>query len=266
MVTKPRKEARPRRTKSKAVGEAAPESSARPGADSSLPAADMLALIAANVSKGIDLEPRLAVDYAFKLWQTAREKLEGEMKERAPAPADAGKIQKNDGASPAPAFPATFDVFLRQVVNGPSLADSTNRFRDFLRSNSASEVEADKRLARFAEEGFPTVESWQATALEYHHWSETPVSPSTGKPAETAGAPAPKTALPTFETFLRTVVKGETDAESENRFRAFLRSKFPESEAEEQMTRFSTEGFKDIGTWLKISREYRDWCRSEKPG
>jgi len=83
------------------------------------------------------------------------------------------------------------------------------------------------------------------------------------KPAESP-VPPPKASLPTFDTFLRTVVKGETDAESEKRFCAFLRSKFPEPEADELMARLSKEGFKDIGTWLETAREYREWCKSEK--
>ncbi|HTY86643.1 MAG TPA: hypothetical protein VMB80_04195 [Candidatus Acidoferrum sp.] len=288
MVTK-KKEARPKRTKSRAVAEPAPEPSPKPGAAIPLPTADTLALIAANVAKGIDLEPRLAVEYALKLWKSAQEKLGGEIKEpalvsdapapvpkaTAPVPKADATIRKSDGGSPLPTFPATFDAFLRLVVNGKTLADSTKRFRDFLRSNSASEAEADKRLANLAGEGFKDAKSWQVTALEYRDWwasresplvsqpAESPVPPA-GKPAESAAPPPPKTSLPTFETFLRTVVKGESDADSEKRFGAFLRSKYPESEADELMAKLSQEGFKDVGSWLETSREYRDWSKSEK--
>ena len=264
MVTKTRKDTRPKRTKSSSgtVAEPGPEPSAKPGAEIPLPTADALALIAANVSKGVDLEPRLAVDYAFKLWKNAREKLEGEIREPARVPNDNGNIQKSDGGGPPPTFPATLDTFLRTVVNGKTLADSTKRFRDFLRNNSAAEDEADKRLARFAEEGFRDAGSWQVTALEYRDWWKSQESPTAGKPAESPVPP--KTSLPTFDTFLRTVVKGETNADSEKRFCAFLRSKFPEPEADEQMARLNKEGFKDIGSWLATTREYRDWCKSEK--
>jgi hypothetical protein len=256
MVTKIKKETRPKRTKSSSG------TVAEPGTDIPLPTADTLALIAANVSKGIDLEPRLAVDYAFKLWKNAREKLEGEMKERAPV--DNGNIQKSDGGCPPPAFPASFDTFLGLVVNSKTLADSTKRFRDYLRHNSATEAEADKRLAKLAEEGFPDSGSWQVTALEYRGWWDSHESPLAGKSAASPLLP-PKASLPTFDTFLSTVVKGETNADSEKRFCAFLRSKFPEPEADERMAKLSKEGFKDIGSWLQISREYRDWCKSEKP-
>jgi len=290
MVTKPKKETRPKRTRSRAVAEPAPEPSPKPDADIPLPTADTLALIAATVSKGIDLEPRLAVDHALKLWKSAREKLAGDVKEPAPVPqepAPAPKesapvpkhvetIQTTDGGSLPPAFPATFDEFLRLVVNGKTLADSTKRFRDFLRSNSATEAEADKRLANLAGEGFKDLKSWQVTALEYREWWESKQSPSAskaaespeppaGKPAESAAPPPPKTSLPTFETFLRTVVKGETDADSEKKFGAFLRSKYPESKVDELMAKLSQEGFKDVGSWLETSREYRDWSKSEKP-
>jgi len=303
MVTKTDKEARPKRTKriSRTGAESAPEPAAKPGADISLPTADALALIAANVAKGIDLEPRLAVDYALKLWNCAREKLAGEIKapspiakaaasiaeepapapkepapvanSPAPAPRDVETIPKSDGGSLLPAFPATLDTFLRTVVNAKTLADSTNRFRDFLRNNSVTETEANRRMAKLADEGFTDPELWKVTALEYRDWWESRESSSAGKPAEnpkSAGKPAeapmpsPKTALPTFETFLRTVVKGETDADSEKRFCAFLRSKFPESEADARLASLSKEGFKDLGSWLETSREYRDWCKSEK--
>jgi hypothetical protein len=268
MVTKTKKEPRPKRIKSSSstVAEAA-------GADIPLPTTDTLALIAANVSKGIDLEPRLAVDYAFKLWKNAREKLAGEMKERAQVPDDNGNIQKSDRGCLPPAFPATFDAFLRLVVTGETPADATKRFLDFLRNNSATEDEADKRLAKFRDEGFKDSESWQATALEYRNWWASHESPLAGQPAESPALaikpaehpiPPPKTSLPTFDTFLRTVVKGETNADSEKRFCAFLRSKFPEPEADEQMARLSKEGFKDVGSWLETTREYRDWCKSEQ--
>ncbi len=265
MVTKTKKDTRPKRTKgsSRTVAEPAPEPSPKPGADIPLPTADTLALIAANVSKGIDLEPRLAVDYAFKLWKNAREKLEGEIKERAPVPDDNENIQKSDGGCLPPTFPATLDTFLRLVVNGKTLADSTKRFRDFLRHNSATEDEADKRLAKLRDEGFRDSELWQVTALEYRDWWESPESPLASKSAESP-LPPPKTSLPTFDTFLRTVVKGETNADSEKRFCAFLRSKFPEPEADDQMAKLSKQGFKDIGSWLETAREYRDWCKSEK--
>ena len=275
MVTKTKKDTRPKRAKSssRTVAEPAPEPSAKPDADIPLPTADTLALIAANVSKGIDVEPRLAVDYAFKLWRNAREKLEGEIKERAQVPNGNENIQKSDGGCLPPTFPATFDIFLRMVVNGKTLADSTKRVRDFLRRNSATEDEADKRMARLRDEGFRDAESWQVTALEYRDWWESQESPLAGKPAETpilAGksvetpVPPPKTALPTFDTFLRTVVKGETIADSERKFCAFLRSKFPEPEADELMAKLSKEGFKDVSLWLETTREYRDWCKSEK--
>jgi hypothetical protein len=285
MVTKTQKVARPKRTKgsSRTVAEPAPEPSTKPGAEIPLPTADTLALIAANVSKGIDLEPRLAVDYAFKLWKNAREKLEGEIIERAQVPDDNENIQKSDGGCPPPTFPATFDTFLRLVVNGKTLADSTKRFRDFLRHNSASEEEADKRMAKLGDEGFRDSELWRVTALEYRSWWESQESPLAsksaerprpasksaespilaGKSAETPVTPS-KTSLPTFDTFLRTVVKGETIADSEKRFCAFLRSKFPEPEADELMAKLSKEGFKDVSLWLETTREYRDWCKSEK--
>jgi hypothetical protein len=265
MVTKTKKDTRPKRTKSssRTVAEPAPEPSTKPGADIPLPTADTLALIAANVSKGIDLEPRLAVDYAFKLWKNAREKLECEIKERAQVPNDNENIPKSDGGCLPPTFPATFDTFLRTVVNGKTLADSTKRFRDFLHNNSATEDEADKRMAKLGDEGFRDSELWQVTALEYRDWWESQESPLASKSAESP-IPPPKTPLPTFDTFLRTVVKGETNADSEKRFCAFLRSKFPEPEADDQMAKLSKEGFKDIGSWLETTREYRDWCKSEK--
>jgi hypothetical protein len=265
MVAKTKKVTWPKRTKggSRTVAEPAPEPSAKPGADIPSPTADTLALIAANVSKGIDLAPRLAVDYAFKLWISAQEKLEGKIKERAPVPKDNAKIQKSDGGCLPPAFPATFDTFLRLVVNGKTLADSTKRFRDFLSNNSTNEDEADKRMASFGGEGFRDAGSWQVTALQYRDWWESPESPLAGKAAESPLAP-PKTSLPTFDTFLRTVVKGETNADSEKRFCAFLRSKFPEPEAEDQMAKLRKEGFKDLGSWLETAREYRDWWKSEK--
>ena len=74
----------------------------------------------------------------------------------------------------------------------------------------------------------------------------------------------PKTSLPTFDTFLRTVVKGETDADSEKIFRAFLRSKFPEPEADALMAELNKGGFKNVNSWLETTREYRDWCKSQK--
>ena len=267
MVAKTRKEPRPKRTKSSSgtVAEPAPEPSPKPGAAIPLPAADTLALIAANVSKGIDLDPRLAVDYAFKLWKNAREKLEGEIQESAQVPNQNELLPKRDAGSLLPAFPATFGTFLRLVVNDKTLADSTKRFRDFLRSNSVTEDEAAKRMAKLADEGFPDAESWQLTALEYRDWWESRETPAAGKPAESP-APPPKTALPTFETFLRSVVKGETDADSERRFRDFLRSKLPEPEADEQLARLQQEGFKNISSWLETAREYRDWSKPEKPG
>ena len=286
MVTKTRKDTRPKRPKSssRTVAEPAPEPSTKPGADIPLPTADTLALIAANVSKGIDLEPRLAVDYAFKLWKNAREKLEGEIKAPAQVPNDIENIQKSDGGCLPPTFPATFDTFLRRVINGKTLADSTKRFREFLRNNSATEDEADKRLAKLGDEGFRDPESWQVTALEYRDWwgshesplpgksSESPVPPSkpvespiSATPSAESPVPSPKASLPTFDTFLRTVVKGETIADSEKRFCAFLRSKFPEPEADELMAKLSQEGFKNINLWLEAAREYRDWCKSEKP-
>jgi hypothetical protein len=270
MVTKTKKEARPKRTKSGSSTVAEPA-----GADSSLPTADTLALIAANVSKGIDLEPRLAVDYAFKLWKNAREKLAGERKEPTQVPNADENIPVSDGGCPPPAFSATFDAFLGTVVNGKTLADSTKRFRDYLCNNSATEDEADKRLAKLRDEGFKDSESWQATALEYRNWWASHEPPLAGQPAESPAlavkpaehpAPPPKTSLPTFDTFLRTVVKGETNEDSEKRFCAFLRSKYPEPEADEQMARLSQEGFKDVGSWLETTREYRDWCKSEKSG
>jgi hypothetical protein len=275
MVTKTKKDIRPKRIKSssRTVAGPVPEPPAKPVADSPLPTADTLALIAASVSKGIDVEPRLAVEYAFKLWKSAREKLEGEIKGHAPVPDDNEKIQKGDGSCLPPAFRATFDTFLSKVVNGNTLADSTKRFRDFLRNSSATEAEADKRLAKLAEEGFRDSESWQATVLEYRGWWEFHESQLASKPAESpllAGksaekpVPLPKTSLPTFDTFLRTVVKGETNADSERKFCAFLRSKFPEPEADELMSRLSKDGFKDVGSWLETTREYRDWCKSQK--
>lgn len=265
MVTKTRKEARPKRTKgsSRNVAEPVPEPSTKLGADIPLPTADSLALIAANVSRGIDLEPRLAVDYAFKLWRNAQEKLEGEIKERAHVPDDHESIQKSDGCCLPPTFPATFDTFLRTVVNCKTLADSTKRFRDFLRNNSATEDEADKRMAKMGDEGFKDSESWQLTALEYRDWSESQASPLASKPAESP-VPPPKISLPTFDTFLSTVVKGETNADAERKFCSFLRSKFPEPEADDQMAKLRKEGFKDLGSWLETAREYRDWCKSEK--
>jgi hypothetical protein len=205
MVTKIKKETRPKRTKTSSgtVAGPAPEASAKPGVDISLPSADTLALIAANVSKGIDLEPRLAVDYALKLWQNAREKLAGEIKE--PAQVDNGNVQKSDAGGPPPAF-------------------------------SASAAPAGKPV--------------ESTA---------PASQPAANPV-----PPPKSSLPTFDTFLRTVVKGETDADSEKRFHAFLRSKLPEPAADEQMAMLSKHGFKDVNSWLETTREYRDWCKSEK--
>ncbi len=275
MVTKIRKNTQPKRTKSssRTVAEPAPRPSTKPGADIPLPTADTLALIAANVSKGIDLEPRLAVDYAFKLWKNAREKLAGEIKEPAQVPDDNENIQKNDGGCLPPAFPATFDAFLRLVVNSKTPAESTKRFRDFLRHNPATADEADKRMAKLKDEGFRDSKLWQATALEYRDWWASHESPLASKPAESAISPSksaesavspPKTSLPTFDTFLRTVVKGETNADSEKRFCAFLRSKFPEPEADNQMAMLSKEGFKDIGSWLETTREFRDWCKSQK--
>jgi hypothetical protein len=206
MDTKTRKEPRPKRTKSSAGTVAGPalDPSATPGAQIPLPTADALALIAANVSKGIDLEPRLAVDYAFKLWKNAREKLEGEIKEQAQV--DNGNIPKSDGGGLPPAFPESAAPASKPVESTP------------------------------------------------------PASQPVAGPV-----PSPKTSLPTFDTFLRTVVKGESDADSEKRFRAFLRSKFPEPEADELMAKLSKEGFKNVSSWLETTREYRDWCKLEKP-
>jgi hypothetical protein len=181
------------------------EPSAKPGADISLPTADALALIAANVSKGIDLEPRLAVDYALKLWKSAQERLAGEIKEPAQVPQADENIPKIDGGGPPPAF-------------------------------SASAAPAGKPV--------------ESTA---------PASQPAANPV-----PPPKSSLPTFDTFLRTVVKGETDADSEKRFHAFLRSKFPEPEADTLMAELSKGGFKNVNSWLETTREYRDWCKSEK--
>ena len=211
MVTKTKKDTRPKRTKgsSGTVAEPAPEPSTKPGADIPLPTADTLALIAANVSKGIDLEPRLVVDYAFKLWKNAREKLEGEIKERAPVPDANGNLQKSDEGCLPPASPESVAP-ASQPAAGP----------------------------------VPAIKSAEGAAQ----------SPP----------PPPKTALPTFATFLRTVVKGETDADSEERFRAFLRSKFPEPQADELMAKLSKDGFKNVSSWLETTREYRDWCKSEK--
>ncbi len=265
MVTKTKKVTRPKRTKgsSRTVAEPALGPSTKPGADIPLPTADTLALIAANVSKGIGLEPSLAVDYAFKLWKNVREKLESEIKKPAQVPNNNENIQKIDGGYLPPAFPATFDAFLRLVVYGKTLADSTKRFRDFLHHNPATADEADKRMAKLRDEGFRDAESWRVTALEYRGWWASHESPLAGKPAESP-LPPPKTSLPTFDTFLRTVVKGETSADSEKRFCAFLRSKFPEPEADGQLAKLSKEGFKDIGSWLETTRDYRDWCKSQK--
>jgi len=257
MAIKTSKEPRPKRTKSKAAAEPASEPSA-------LPTADALALIAANVSKGIDLEPRLAVDYAFKLWKNAREKLDGEIKECAPVPGENETIQPGDSGGLPSAFPATFDTFLRLVVNAKTLDDATERFRDFLRSNPETEAEADKRMAKLGNEGFKDAAAWQVTALEYHHWWQSQ-QPSAAGQSAASPLPPPKNSLPTFETFLRTVVKGETDADSENKFRAFLRSKLPEPAADEQLAQLTREGFKNIGIWLETAREYREWSKSEKP-
>jgi len=193
MVTRIKKDTRPKRAKSSSRTVAEP--STKPVDDIPLPTADTLALIAANVSKGIDLEPRLAVDYAFKLWKSAREKLAGEIKEPAPVPDNNEKVQPGDGGALPPAFPE----------------------------------------------------------------SAAPASQPAASPV-----PPLKTSLPTFDTFLRTVVKGETDADSEKRFRAFLRTKFPESEADELMAELSKNGFKNVNSWLETTREYRDWCKSEK--
>ena len=329
MVTKAKKEPRPKRTRSsaKTAIEPAAETSTIPAATVSAPTAEALAVIAANVAKGTDLDPRLAVDYALKLWNSAREKLAGEIREPAPVakepapvpkepapapkepppvakePAPAAKepapvakepppaakeaapaakadetIQKSDGDGRLPSFPATLDTFLGTVVNGRTLADSTKRFREFLRSNSATEAEADKRLANLADEGFKNSKSWKIIALEYREWWESHESQSARKPVESPASarkpaespaqppppPPPKTSLPTFETFLRTVVKGETDADSEKKFGAYLRSKFPEPQADELMARLSKEGFKDVNSWLEIAREYREWSKSEK--
>ena len=212
MVTKTRKEVRPKRTKSisKTVAEPAAEPSTEPGADAPLPTAHMLALIAANVAKGIDLEPRLAVDYALKLWKSAREKLEGEIKAPAPVPEAGENIQKSDEGGLPPALPAS---------------------------------------------AAPASQPVETT---------TPASQPVASQPAASPVPPPKTSLPTFDTFLRTVVKGETDADSEKRFRAFLCSKFPEPEADALMAELSKGGFKNVNSWLETTREYREWCKSAK--
>lgn len=154
----------------KTVAESAPALSTKPDDEIPLPTAEALALIAANVSRSIDLEPQLAVDYAYRLWINARANLREERKEYAHIESYRQILDEQYRGIPSPdAYPANFDTFLRMVVKGKTPADSTKRFRDFLRSQF-SERDAQERIGTFGKEGFKDEETWMEIALEYRDW------------------------------------------------------------------------------------------------
>jgi hypothetical protein len=95
-----------------------------------LPAPQDLALIAANVARGGDVPPQAAVGYAFELWMESCRRLESAIDTQEYFASERRKIE----SIPHPdSFPATLDHFLTSIVKGRTPADSTKRFRDFLR-------------------------------------------------------------------------------------------------------------------------------------
>ncbi len=112
------------------ASEAARAEIARQVRTSLSPSPETLALIAANVAKGGSLKPVEAIAYAAELYDEARAKLERAMKYQ-----DAAAHEADAWADfPQPEkYPAPFGDFLRLIVNAKTPADSTKRFREFLR-------------------------------------------------------------------------------------------------------------------------------------
>jgi len=126
--------------------------------DQSCPTQETLALMAAIVGRHINKEPALAVDYAFRLWESAGEELIEKLIEKQE---EASWLQfcleldqkPYEGIKRPSKWPAPFAHFLELVVRCRTPADGTKRFRDFLHS-SMDERKADGRMKEFRGTGF----------------------------------------------------------------------------------------------------------------
>lgn len=120
----------------------------------SCPTQEMLALMAATVRRDNHVEPALAVDYAFRLWESAGEKLI-EKQQAASWLQSCLELEQEDyeGIQHPSKWPARFAHFLKLVVRAKTPADDTKRFRDFLRSRLAPE-ESCGRMKQLREKGF----------------------------------------------------------------------------------------------------------------
>ncbi len=135
-----------------------------------LPSVEVLASIAAVVGKGRLAGPEFAVSYALRLWKCARAALGEELGEAATDKFHS-EIEKElwDKLPPPPQDQPTFEQFLKLVVRAKTPADSTKRFRDYLRHN-VSEGEAMSRIAELKGVGFGDVFAWLDEAGAYLDW------------------------------------------------------------------------------------------------
>lgn len=151
--------------------EAASESEARGiENDITFPSREILAVMAAIVGRGQSADAASAVDYAYNLWEQAGEKLKQE--EQQPFSLEGNLellAQEAEGLQHPKKYPAPFTEFLKLIVRGKTVADSTKRFRDFLKSTS-NEQAADARMARCRKAGFADTASWSTMAREYRDW------------------------------------------------------------------------------------------------
>jgi hypothetical protein len=148
------------------AGEPTPEPVNLP---SPLPSIETLAMIAANVSAGKECEPGPLIDYAFRLWIGAREKLCEENRDNNSVQTyDTAMDEWSKNISLPEQFPATFDQFLASVVAAKVPADSMKRFREFLRERvkgeGALELLKEFRSMRF------TYDLWVEWAEPYRKW------------------------------------------------------------------------------------------------
>jgi len=135
-----------------------------------LPSVEVLASIAAVVAKGTHAEPGLAVDCAFRLWKSARARLREEIQEAADdAMYEKLQAESWDKIAQLREYPGTFAQFLKLVVKAKTPADSTKRFREYLR-DSLSEDEAVRRIGELKRVGFRDWTAWLYEAECYLHW------------------------------------------------------------------------------------------------
>lgn len=161
-----------------------------------LPTPETLAMIAATGIRDPNESAMIAVDRAYGLWSASCEKLQ--VAEGTQAYYD--QAAKFTEGIPRPAtFPATLAEFLALVVNAKTPADSTKRFRDFLRYRALrscqhdrsvkaarddkarkaqveklmaeyGEREVSQRFAQYKADGIQFETSWDFIAQDYQSW------------------------------------------------------------------------------------------------